>query len=116
MKILNPQIELKDYLFSRIYNALQGNVVNWIVDKAEYMTDDEDWREHVNGNFMKLDEHLLPDFFHLSGYSEYTWLDEKEINFIYNVGDMMKLSAKEISRVFADMIQRNYIPSLESIC
>ena len=43
-------------------------------------------------------------------------LDEKEINFIYNVGDMMKLSAKEISRVFADMIQRNYIPSLESIC
>lgn len=65
MEILDPQIELKDYLFSRIYSALQGNVVNWIVDKAEYMTDDEDWREHVNGNFMKLDEHLLPDYFHL---------------------------------------------------
>lgn len=43
-------------------------------------------------------------------------LDEKEINFIYNVGDMMKFTVKEISRIFADMIQRNYIPSLESIC
>lgn len=65
MTTLNPQIKLKDYLFSRIYNALQGDVVNWIIDKAEYMTDDEDWREHVNGNFMKLDEHLLPEYFHL---------------------------------------------------
>lgn len=43
-------------------------------------------------------------------------LDEKEINFTYNVGDMMKFTVKEISRIFADMIQRNYIPSLESIC
>ena len=65
MEILDPKIKLKDYLFSRIYNALQGDVVNWILDKAEYISDDKDWREHVNGNYMKLDEHLLPDYFHL---------------------------------------------------
>ena len=65
MTPLNPQIELKDYLFAKIYNALQGDVVNWILDKAEYMTEDEDWHEHVNGSFMKLDEHLLPEYYRL---------------------------------------------------
>lgn len=36
MNTLDPRIELKDYLFGRIYTALQGDVVNWIMDKAEY--------------------------------------------------------------------------------
>ena len=65
MTVLDPRISLKDYLFDKIYDALQGNVVNWILEKAEYMTDDEDWHEHVNGSFMKLDEHLLPDYYNL---------------------------------------------------
>lgn len=81
MEILNPQIELKDYLFSRIYNDLQGDVVNWIVDKAEYMTDDEDWREYVNGNFMKLDEHLLPDYFHLCQDIQSTLVLDEPVEF-----------------------------------
>lgn len=50
---LNLQIELKDYLFRSIFNALQGNIVNLVVDKAEYMTDDEDWLEHVNCNLIQ---------------------------------------------------------------
>lgn len=43
-------------------------------------------------------------------------LDEKEINFIYNIGDMKKFTVKEVSIIFADMIQLNYIASLETIC
>lgn len=43
-------------------------------------------------------------------------LHEKEINFIYGLGRNMDLTIKEISRIFADMIQRSYVPSLHSIC
>jgi len=38
-----------------------------------------------------------------------------EIGFIYNFGDNLGFTEKEISRKFAEMIQRNYVPSLESI-
>lgn len=39
-----------------------------------------------------------------------------EIGFIYAFGNNIGFSDKEISVKFAEMIQRNYIPSLESIC
>ena len=43
-------------------------------------------------------------------------ISEKEIGLIYGFGDSIGFSEKEISLKFAEMIQRNYVPSLESIC
>ena len=43
-------------------------------------------------------------------------ISENEIVLIYGFGDSIGFSEKEISKKFAEMIQRNYVPSLESIC
>lgn len=43
-------------------------------------------------------------------------ISENEICLIYGFGDSIGFSEKEISQKFAEMIQRNYVPSLESIC
>lgn len=43
-------------------------------------------------------------------------ISENEIGLIYGFGDSIGFSQKEISQKFAEMIQRNYVPSLESIC
>lgn len=43
-------------------------------------------------------------------------ISENEIGLIYGFGDSIGFSDKEISQKFAEMIQRNYVPSLESIC
>ena len=43
-------------------------------------------------------------------------ISKEEINLIYAFGNDMGYSVKEISVKFAEMIQRNYVPSLESIC
>ena len=39
-----------------------------------------------------------------------------EIKLLYGFGASLGFSEKEISRKFAEMIQQNYVPSLESIC
>ena len=43
-------------------------------------------------------------------------ISEDEISLVYNFGSNIGFSEKEISVKFAEMIQRNYMPSLESIC
>ena len=43
-------------------------------------------------------------------------ISENEIGLIYGFGDSIGFSEREISQKFAEMIQRNYVPSLESIC
>lgn len=43
-------------------------------------------------------------------------ISENEIGLIYGFGDSIGFSEIEISKKFAEMIQRNYVPSLESIC
>lgn len=43
-------------------------------------------------------------------------ISENEIGLIYGFGDSIGFSQREISQKFAEMIQRNYVPSLESIC
>ena len=43
-------------------------------------------------------------------------ISENEIGLIYGFGNSIGFSEKEISQKFAEMIQRNYVPSLESIC
>ena len=40
---------------------------------------------------------------------------EKEVNFIYHIGQQLGLSVKEISLIFADLVQRSFVPSLDSI-
>ena len=40
---------------------------------------------------------------------------EQEVNFIYHIGQGLGLSIKEISMIFAGMVQRNYVPSLDAI-
>lgn len=65
MTTLNPQLKIKNCLQEQIFNALQGEVVNVILNKAEYQTSDQAWREHVTGSLMKLGERLLPDYYHL---------------------------------------------------
>ncbi|MBR1907254.1 MAG: M48 family metalloprotease, partial [Clostridiales bacterium] len=42
-------------------------------------------------------------------------IGEKEVNFVYNIGKGLGLSIKEISIIFASMVQRNFNPSLDAI-
>lgn len=42
-------------------------------------------------------------------------IGEKEVNFVYNMGKGLGLSVKEISILFAGMVQRNFNPSLDAI-
>lgn len=41
---------------------------------------------------------------------------KEEIGLIYGFGNDIGFTDKEISVKFAGIIQRNYVPSLESIC
>ena len=43
-------------------------------------------------------------------------ISQEEIKLIYGFGDSIGFSEKEVSQKFAEMIQRNFVPSLESIC
>lgn len=42
-------------------------------------------------------------------------IGEKEVNFVYNIGKGLGLSVKEISILFARMVQQNFNPSLDAI-
>ena len=42
-------------------------------------------------------------------------ISQDEVNLVYEIGKNVGYSEKEISQQFAEMIQRNYVPSLESI-
>ena len=42
-------------------------------------------------------------------------ITEKEVNFIYHIGQQLGLSVKEISQIFASQVPRNYVPSLDAI-
>lgn len=42
-------------------------------------------------------------------------IGEKEVNFVYNIGKDLGLSVKEISILFARMVQQNFNPSLDAI-
>ncbi|MBR3302769.1 MAG: M48 family metalloprotease [Bacteroidales bacterium] len=43
-------------------------------------------------------------------------IGEKEVKFVYDFGNDLGLSNKEISTQFAEVIQRKFVPSLDSIC
>ena len=64
-RILKPEIELEQALAGQIYNALQGDVVRFVLKNAQTSTDDEYWRSRMEGHCMKVDKNLLGNFYNL---------------------------------------------------
>ena len=63
---LNPQIRLEKELAGQIYEALQGDVVKFVLKQAEYTSDSDNyWRSKMEGHCMKADGNLLADFYKL---------------------------------------------------
>ena len=63
---LNPEISLEKALAGQIYEALQGDVVKFVLKHAEYTTDSDNyWRSKMEGHCMKADENLLGSFYQL---------------------------------------------------
>ena len=64
--MLNPEIKLEKDLQGQIYNALQGDVVKFVLKNAEYTSDSDNyWRSKMEGHCMKADENLLGGFYKL---------------------------------------------------
>ena len=64
-RVLQPEIGLEKELACQIYNALQGDVVKFILKNAKDTTDDDFWRSRMEGHCMKVDENLLDGFYRL---------------------------------------------------
>ena len=64
-RVLQPEIQLKKALAAQIYNALQGDVVHFILKNAQDTTDDDYWRSRMEGHCMKADKNLLGNFYRL---------------------------------------------------
>ena len=64
-RVLCPEIGLEKELATQIYNALQGDVVRFILKNAKDSTDDDYWRSRMEGHCMKADKNLLGNFYNL---------------------------------------------------
>lgn len=64
-RILKPEIELEQALAGQIYNALEGDVVRFVLKNAQSSTDDDYWRSRMEGHCMKVDKNLLGNFYNL---------------------------------------------------
>ena len=67
----------------------------------------------MEGHSMKADKNLLE--YMIGIILSDREIGEKEVNFVYNMGKSLGLSVKEISVLFAGMVQRNFNPSLDAI-
>lgn len=65
MRELNPQIELQQQLAQEIFNALQGTVTENIRQKCQGNANDIYYRSAKEGNSLKVNETLLPQFYNL---------------------------------------------------
>lgn len=65
MNSFNPEIQLEKQLASQIYNALEGDVVKYILKNAQDGYEDNYWRSRMEGHCMKVDKDLLGDFWKL---------------------------------------------------
>lgn len=65
MRELNPQIELQHLLAQQIFNALQGEVTEDIRQKCQGNANDRYFRSAKEGNSLKVNETLLPQFYNL---------------------------------------------------
>lgn len=64
-RVLHPEIQLEKKLAGQIYDALQGDVVRFILKNAKETTEDEYWRSRMEGHCMKADKNLLGNFYSL---------------------------------------------------
>ena len=60
-----PAIELEHQLSEQIYNALQGPIVEEVLHKIANDSSDNWWRSNMEGNSLKVEADLLPDFYQL---------------------------------------------------
>lgn len=65
MRELNPQIDLQHTLALQIFNALQGEVTEVIRQKCQDNMNDAYYRSAKEGNSLKVNKTLLPDFYNL---------------------------------------------------
>lgn len=65
MRELNPQIELQHQLAQQIFNSLQGEVTEDIRQKCQGNANDRYFRSAKEGNSLKVNETLLPQFYSL---------------------------------------------------
>lgn len=62
---LKPTIELEQQIGQQIYNALQGPIVEEVLRKCKKTSSDVYWRSNMEGNCLKVEKSLLPDFYAL---------------------------------------------------
>ena len=65
MRELDPKIELQELLAKQIFNVLQGNVTDAIRQQCEGNVYDLNFRSVMEGNSLKVQESLLPQFCNL---------------------------------------------------
>lgn len=65
MTIFNPSIPLERVLANQIYSALQGPVVEAILNTAKDGSGDDYWRNRMEGHCMKVEKEILPEFYSL---------------------------------------------------
>jgi len=65
MKYLNPELPLEKHLQAQIYNALQGDVVNFVQKYCEDNMEDILYRSMMDGSSMKIDEVVMGDLYKL---------------------------------------------------
>ena len=65
MKYLNPQLPLEKQLQAQIYNALQGDVVNFVQKYCEDNMEDILYKSMMEGSSMKIDEVVMGDLYKL---------------------------------------------------
>lgn len=86
MKKLNPTIKLEKQIGEQIYNALQGQVVEEVLKKSKINSSDTYWRSSMEGHSLKVQQHLLPDFFALCHEVKEKLGFEEDVDF-YITGD-----------------------------
>jgi len=95
MKNFNPTIELEKRIGNQIYEALQGEVVEELMRKTNVSSDDVYMRSRMEGNCLKVQQDLLPDFYHLCHEVKHK-LDFDEAVDFYITGDA-EINAYSIS-------------------
>ena len=65
MRHLDPSIPFEKQLGKQIYKALQGPVVEKILESAKLSTSDDYWRSIMEGHSLKVEESLLKDLYGL---------------------------------------------------
>lgn len=62
---LKLEIGLEKQIAKQLYEALQGDVIKFVLKNAEEQSDDDIWRSRMEGHCMKVDQQLLGNFYNL---------------------------------------------------